>query len=154
MVVPCLIACVAWCRQLFGALQSRTPMWSRDNKEGLLIFLQSTIRSHSAPQIIWAHSQSSKKRFGKTSFHHRWCAATSSSPSLRIPWKVSWVIYKILLSISQSRNKEGNYLVCHRVMSPPRHWGMNPLVKTLDLPKEPTHGQLDDRLLNVLSEDC
>ena len=29
-----------------------------------------TIRSHSAPRIIWAHSQSSKKRFGKTSFHH------------------------------------------------------------------------------------
>ena len=31
--------------------------------------------------------------------------------------------------------------------------GMDPLVKMLDLPKEPTHGQLDDRLLDLFSED-
>ena len=30
---------------------------------------------------------------------------------------------------------------------------MNPLVKTLDLPKEPTRSQLDHRLLNVFSKD-
>ena len=30
---------------------------------------------------------------------------------------------------------------------------MNPLVETLDLPKEPTCGQLYRRLLHVLSED-
>ena len=30
---------------------------------------------------------------------------------------------------------------------------MNPLVKTRNLPKEPTRGQLDDRLPNVLAED-
>ena len=30
---------------------------------------------------------------------------------------------------------------------------MNPFVKALDVPKEPTRGQLDDRLLNLLSED-
>ena len=31
---------------------------------------------------------------------------------------------------------------------------MDPLVKMLDVPKEPTCGQLDGRLLYVLSEDC
>ena len=30
---------------------------------------------------------------------------------------------------------------------------MDPLVKTLDLPKKPTHGQLDDRLSSLFSED-
>ena len=60
---------------------------------------------------------------------------------------------EILLSISPSRNEEGNYLICRQVMSPPRRQGMNPLVKTLDLPKEPTCGQLDRRLLNILSDD-
>ena len=30
---------------------------------------------------------------------------------------------------------------------------MNPLVEMLDVPKEPTCGQLDDRLSDVLSED-
>ena len=60
---------------------------------------------------------------------------------------------EILLGISSSRNKEGNYLVHRRVMSPPGQQGMNPFVKMLDLPKEPTRGQLDDWLLNVLSKD-
>ena len=50
------------------------------------------------------------------SVHYQWCAAVLSSPSLQIPWKVSWVIYKILLSISLSRNEEGNYLM-HRLLS-------------------------------------
>ena len=40
-----------------------------------------------------------------------------------------------------------------RVMSPPRRWGLNPFVETFDLPKEPTCGQLDHRLLNVLSKN-
>ena len=30
---------------------------------------------------------------------------------------------------------------------------MNPLVETLNVPKKPTHGQLDDRLLDLFSED-
>ena len=30
---------------------------------------------------------------------------------------------------------------------------MNPFVKMLDIPKEPTCGQLDDQLSNLLSED-
>ena len=86
------------------------------------------------------------------SFHHRWCAAASSSPSLRIPWKVSWVIYKILLSISLSRNKEGNYLERHWVMSPPRWRGMNPVIETCNIPKEPTCGQRDQWLRDLLSK--
>ena len=153
IVVPCLIAWVTWWRQLFGALQSRTPMRSNDNKEGSLIFFWSTIWSHLAPRIIWAHNRSSKKRLGKTSFYHWWCAAASSSPSLWIPWKVSWVIYKILLGVSTSRNKEGNYLVHSQVMSPPRCWGMNSTVKSLDFPKKPTCGQLDGWSTHVLSKD-
>ena len=40
-----------------------------------------------------------------------------------------------------------------QVMSPPRQWGMNPLVEMLNLPKEPTCGQLDGQLSHVLSED-
>ena len=60
---------------------------------------------------------------------------------------------EILLSVSSSRNEEGNYLMCRQVMSPPRRWGMNPLVETLDLPKKPTCGQLDHRLLYIFSEN-
>ena len=152
MVVPCLIACMAWWRRLFGAFQSRTPMWSNDNRYGSLIFFRSTIHNHSAPWIIWAHNRLSKNRFGKTSFHHQWYAAVSSSPSLQIPWKVSWVIYKILLSISLSRNKEGNYLVCRWVMSPPRWQGMNPIIKTCNIPKEPTGGQWNRQPRDLLAE--
>ena len=40
-----------------------------------------------------------------------------------------------------------------RVMSPPRQRGMNPVVKTLDLPKEPTGGQLYSQLSHIFSED-
>ena len=47
---------------------------------------------------------------------------------------------EILLSISSSRNKEGNYLMHCQVMSPPGRQGMNPFVETLDLPKKPTRG--------------
>ena len=71
MAVPCLIAWVAWCRQLLGAFQSRTPMRNNDNKDASLIFVRSTTWSHSAPQIIWAHNRSSKYKFGKMSFHQR-----------------------------------------------------------------------------------
>ena len=141
MVVPCLITCVAWWRQLLGAFQSRTPMCSNDNNDRLFIFIQSTTWSHSAPQIIWAHNRSSKNRFRKTSFHQRWCAAVSSSPSLWILWKVFRVIYKILLSVSLSRNEEGNYLMCCWVMSPPRRQGMHLIIKPSNVAKEPTCGQ-------------
>ena len=36
---------------------------------------------------------------------------------------------------------------------PTRRWGMNPVVKMLDLPKKPTHGQLNGRSSHVLSKD-
>ena len=140
MVVPCLIAWVAWWRRLLGAFQSRTPMRNNDNNEASWIFIRSTTWSHSASWIMWAHNRSSKYRFGKTSFHQRWCAAVSSSPSLRIPWKVSWVICKILLSVSTSRNKEGNYLDRCWVMSPPRRWGILLVAKPSNVAQEPTSG--------------
>ena len=57
------------------------------------------------------------------------------------------------LSVSSIRNEEGGYLVPCQVMSPPRRRGMNPLVEMLDLPQEPTHGQLDSRLLHIFSKD-
>ena len=41
----------------------------------------------------------------------------------------------------------------HQVVSPPGRRGMNPLVKMLNVPKEPTCGQLDGWLLHVFSED-
>ena len=63
------------------------------------------------------------------------------------------MIYKILLSVSLSRNEEGNYLVHRWVMSPPRRQGLYPLVKTPDVAKEPTRGQLDDWLLRIFSKD-
>ena len=34
-----------------------------------------------------------------------------------------------------------------------QRWGMNPFVKMLDGPKEPTCGQLDDGLPNLFPED-
>ena len=40
-----------------------------------------------------------------------------------------------------------------RVMSPPRQQGVNPLVEMLNLPKEPTCGQLNGRLSHILSKD-
>ena len=140
MVVPCRIACIAWCRRSLGAFQSRTPIRSNDNNNRSLIFFWLTIHNHSAPRIIWTQNRLSKNKFGKTLFHHRWCAAVSSSPSLRILWKVSWVIYQILLSVSLSRNEEGNYLIRRWVVSPPRRRGMNPIIETRNIPLEPTCG--------------
>ena len=75
------------------------------------------------------------------SFHQWWCAAVSSSPSLWILWKVSWVICKILLSVSLSRNKEGNYLVCRWVESPPRRQGILFIAESSNVAQEPTSGQ-------------
>ena len=126
-------------------------MCSNDNKDRLLIFIRSTTQSHSAPWIMWAHNRSSKNRFRKTLFHQWWCAAISSSPSLQIPWKVSWVIYKIL-SVSLSRNKEGNYLVCCWVMSPPRRRGMHLVIEPSNVAKEPTCGQQNWRSGNLFPE--
>ena len=121
-------------------------MRSNNNNNRSLIFVQSTTRSHSAPWIIWAHNRSSKNRFRKTLFHQRWCVAVSSSPSLWIPWKVSWVIYKILLSVSLSRNEEGNYLCCRWVMSPPRRRGILLVTEASNVTKKPTCGQRDRRM--------
>ena len=57
------------------------------------------------------------------------------------------------ISISTSRNKEGNYLERRRVMSLAQHWSMNPVVPMMDFPQEPTHGQLNDQMTTVPSED-
>ena len=57
------------------------------------------------------------------------------------------------LSVSSSRNEEGDYLVSCWVMTPPQRRSVLPFVKTLDLAQEPTHGQLDDWTTTVLSED-
>ena len=51
------------------------------------------------------------------------------------------MIYKILLSVSLSRNEEGNYLKCRWVMSPPRRQGMHLIVKPSNVAKEPTCSQ-------------
>ena len=53
----------------------------------------------------------------------------------------------------QTRNEEGAYLVSCQIMSPSQRWGMNPFVKMSNVPKEPTHGQLDGGLSNLLAED-
>ena len=86
-------------------------------------------------------------------FHQRWWAAVSSSPSLQIPWKVSWVIYTILLSVSQSRNEEGNYLDCHWVMSPPRQRCILFIAEPSNVTQEPTSGQWNCRP-RLFSEGC
>ena len=57
-------------------------------------------------------------------------------------------------SISLSRNKEGNYLVCCWVMSPPRCWGMHLIVKLSNVTKEPTCGQRNRRLGDLFTEGC
>ena len=62
------------------------------------------------------------------------------------------MIYEILLSVSLSRNEEGNYLVRRWVMSPPRHRGMNLIVKLSNIAKEPTCGQRNRRTGNLFSK--
>ena len=116
-------------------------MCNNDNNEALLIFVQSTTWSHSAPQIMWAHSRSSKCRFRKTSFHQRWCADVSSSPPLRIPWKVSWVIYNFSSAFLSRRNKERGYLEHRWVMSPSRRRGILFVAEPSNIAQEPTRGQ-------------
>ena len=128
-----------------GAFQSRTPMRNNNNNEASLIFILSTTRSHSAPLIMWAHNRSSKNRFGKTSFHHRWCAAVSSSLSLRILWKVSWVIYNFSSVFSSKGNEERNYLERRWVMSPPRRWGILFIAESSNVAQKPTRGQRNRR---------
>ena len=140
MAVPCLIAWVAWCRRLLGAFQLRTPIRNNDNNEALLIFDRSTTRSHSAPRIMWAHSRSSKYRFGKTSFHQQWRVAVSSSPTQQIPRKVSWVIYNFSSAFLSRRNKERGYLERCWIMSPSRRQGILFVAESSNFPKEPTRG--------------
>ena len=138
-VVPCLITCMAWCRRLLGAFQLRTPMRNND-REVSFIFVRSTSWSHSAPRIIWAHNRSSKYRFGKTSFHQRWCAAAASSPALRTLWKVSWVIYNFSSVFPSKRNEERGYLKHHWIMSPSRRWGILFVAEMSNVAEEPTRG--------------
>ena len=119
------------------------PLAPSDNKEALFIFVRSTSRSHSAPRIIWAHKRSSKYRFGKTSFHQRWCAAVASSPALRTPWKVSWVIYNFSSAFPSKGNEERGYLERRWIMSPSRQWGILFVAESSNVPQKPTHGYQD-----------
>ena len=65
------------------------------------------------------------------------------------------MIYKILLSVSLSRNKEGNYLVHCWVLSPPRCRGMHLIIKPSNVTKEPTCGQQNRRTGNpFLKSHC
>ena len=61
MVVPCLIACVAWWRQSLGAFQLRTPMRNNDNNNGSLIFFRlafvATHIAHLRSPIFWGESK-------------------------------------------------------------------------------------------------
>ena len=56
------------------------------------------------------------------------------------------MICKILLSVSTSRNEEGNYLDCRWVMSPPRRRGILLITKPSNVAQEPTSGQRDCQL--------
>ena len=60
---------------------------------------------------------------------------------------------QLSVSVSTSRNKEGNYLERQRVMSIAQRWSMNPVIPTTDFPQEPTRGQLDDQTTTILSKD-
>ena len=62
------------------------------------------------------------------------------------------MIYKILLSVSLSRNEEGNYLKRRWVMSPPRCRGMHLIIKPSNVTKEPTCGQRNCRTGDPLSK--
>ena len=62
------------------------------------------------------------------------------------------MICEILLSVSLSRNEEGNYLVCHWVMSPPGRRGMHLIVEPSNVAKEPTCGQRNHQTGNLFSE--
>ena len=55
------------------------------------------------------------------------------------------MICKILLSVSTSRNKEGNYLDCCWVMSPPRQRGILLIAEPSNVAQEPTSGQQNRR---------
>ena len=57
------------------------------------------------------------------------------------------------VSISTSKNKEGNYLVNQRVMSVAQQWSVFPVVPSTDFPQKPTSGQLDDQMTAILPED-
>ena len=57
------------------------------------------------------------------------------------------------ISVSTSRNEEGNYLVSQRVVTITQRWSVFPVVPMTDVPQEPTSGQLDDWMTTVLSED-
>ena len=120
---------------MLGAFQSRTPMRSNDNRGASFIFVRSTSQSHSAPRIIWAHKQSSKYRFGKTSFHQRWCEAVASSPAWRTPWKVSWVIYNFSSVFPSNGNEERGYLKRCGIMSPSRRRGILFVAESSNLPR-------------------
>ena len=57
------------------------------------------------------------------------------------------------VSISTSRNKEGNYLKRWRVVTVTRQQGMFPIVPLTDVPQEQTGSQLDDWMTTILTKD-
>ena len=71
--------------------------------------------------------------------------AVSSSPALRIPWKVAWVIYNFSSVFLSRRNEERNYLEHRWIMSPSRRWGILFVAELSNIPKKPTRGQRNRR---------
>ena len=63
------------------------------------------------------------------------------------------MICQILLSVSTSRNEEGNYLDRRWVMSPPRRRGILFIAESSNVAQEPTRGQQDSRT-RPLPESC
>ena len=61
------------------------------------------------------------------------------------------MICKILLSVSTSRNEEGNYLNHRWVMSPPRQRGILLITESSNVAQEPTSGQ-QNRQMRPLPE--
>ena len=58
---------------------------------------------------------------------------------------------QILLRVSTSRNKEGNYLYRHRIMSPSQRRGILFIAESSNVAQEPTGGQRN-RWMGPLSE--
>ena len=57
------------------------------------------------------------------------------------------------ISISTSRNKEGNYLESQRVVTITQRQSVFPVIPSMDIAQKPTSSQLDDRMMTILSED-
>ena len=74
-------------------------------------------------------------------------------PSLPNPMEGILGNLQFSISVSTSRNKEGNYLEHQRVVTITQHRSMFPLIPTTDIPQEPTSGSLDDQMTTIITED-